>query len=254
MKQYNKFVIAPDRIFGFSWIFLGHLSTVYLMIVGRWDLLLISLMINYFIGQVGISMTYHRALSHRAITLPKWLERVGTIIGGFAMQGSAITWSELHRAHHRLDGTDRDPHSPKFYGCFYVTMCQWAFTSHYTRPCKDISDSWQLTFHRFYYLIYGTIMVTSLFFLNFEWALALFWSPVGMCAIFSGVVNTWLSSWSKDIPKNDMRVQIFSLGEAYHKNHHDLPKNYRFGKYDLTGYLIEKFIVKPEHGTETYIK
>jgi fatty-acid desaturase len=51
-----------------------------------------------------------------------------------------------------------------------------------------------------------------------------------------------LHSWDKDEPVNNQMVQLFVGGEAYHKNHHDRPADVRFGKYDLVGYLAERYL------------
>lgn len=241
MKQFE--IVDRTRIQSYIWIVLGHVALAYLLITWQWQLLLLSLGINYIISQVGISLTFHRALSHNAIVLPKWLEVIGSFIGGFAMQGSPLSWAVVHRTHHAHTATEKDPHSPKYLGSWYVTIFGYAFSRSIPKYSVKLLKTWHATFHKWYYPIYGTILIGSLFVLPFDLALALFWAPIAIVFQFENFVNTWLHNWDKDVPVNNQWVQFFVLGEAYHHNHHEDSKRLRFGKYDLVGYLAEKFLV-----------
>ena len=47
----------------------------------------------YFItGCLGITLSYHRQLSHRSFTTPKWLEYVFAYCGVMAVQGDPMEW------------------------------------------------------------------------------------------------------------------------------------------------------------------
>ena len=77
----NKFHdVSLHRIFGFIWIVLGHLALIYLIVTLKWQLLLLALFVHYVIAIPGISMTYHRSISHNAVALPKWLEFIGLFL------------------------------------------------------------------------------------------------------------------------------------------------------------------------------
>lgn len=48
---------------------------------------------QYFItGCLGITLSYHRQLSHRSFTTPKWLEYVFAYCGVMAVQGDPLEW------------------------------------------------------------------------------------------------------------------------------------------------------------------
>jgi fatty-acid desaturase len=241
MKRFAE--VDRSRLQGFLWIVLGHAALLYLLVTWQWQLLLLALGINYIISQIGISLTFHRALAHQSVKLPLWLEVVGSIIGGFAMQGSPLSWAVVHRTHHAHSGEEKDPHSPKQLGTWYVTIFGYSFSKSIPRYSVKLFRTWHAKFHKWYYPIYGTILIGSFFVLPFDLALALFWAPIAIVYQFENFVNTWLHSWNKDVPVNNQWVQLFVLGEAYHHNHHEDSKRVRFGKYDLIGWIAEKFLV-----------
>jgi|TARA_B100001094_G_C18192764_1_gene808434 stearoyl-CoA desaturase (delta-9 desaturase) len=242
MKQFE--IVDTSRIASYVWIALGHLALLYLVVTWQWQLLLVALGINYVISQIGISLTFHRALAHQSVKLPLWLEVLGSIIGGFAMQGSPLSWAVVHRTHHAHTATEKDPHSPKHLGSWYVTIFGYAFSKSIPKYSIKLMRTWHATFHKYYYPVYGAILIGSLLVLPFETALAIFWAPIAIVFQFENFVNTWLHSWNKDVPVNNHWVQLFVLGEAYHQNHHDDSKRLRFGKYDLVGWIAERLFVK----------
>ena len=77
---------------------------------------------SYFVsGCLGITLSYHRQLSHRSFTTPKWLEYILAYCGVLAAQGDPIEWVSGHRYHHLHTDTPLDPHSP-FEGFFWSHM------------------------------------------------------------------------------------------------------------------------------------
>lgn len=240
MKRFE--IVTPKTVGYLSWIMLGHLALAFLIYQQEWSLLLISLGLYYIISQVGISFTFHKILSHKAAKVPFWLEFVGSIIGGFAMQGSPLSWAIVHRTHHKYSGTPKDPTSTSNLGSWYIHCFGYVFSKFDVRLGVDLFKTWQGKLHRYYYPIYGTILIGSLFVLDFNVALALFWAPISLTFNFENFINTWAHDWDRDIPIDSVPLRIFLIGEAYHKAHHDNPSMMRFGKYDLMGYLGEKFL------------
>src|SRR5580692_9402532 len=62
---------------------------------------------------VGIAVSYHRQLTHRGFTTPKWLEHAMALCGAMALQGSPTYWVAVHRMHHQFTDRPGDPHSPR---------------------------------------------------------------------------------------------------------------------------------------------
>ena len=79
---------------------------------------------SYFVtGCLGITLSYHRQLSHRSFQTPKWLEYVLAYCGAMAVQGDPMEWVSCHRYHHLHTETPLDPHSP--YEGFWFSHAGW---------------------------------------------------------------------------------------------------------------------------------
>jgi stearoyl-CoA desaturase (Delta-9 desaturase) len=54
--------------------------------------------VTYFItGCLGITLSYHRQLSHKSFRTPRWLEYVFAYFGALAVQGDPKEWVSTHR-------------------------------------------------------------------------------------------------------------------------------------------------------------
>ena len=74
-------------------------------------------------GCLGITLSFHRQLSHRSFKTPKWLEYALAYCGVLAVQGDPIEWVSSHRYHHLHTDTPLDPHSP--YEGFWWSHMGW---------------------------------------------------------------------------------------------------------------------------------
>jgi fatty-acid desaturase len=72
----------------------------------------------YALAGLGVNLGYHRILSHRSLTVPKWLERFLATLG--APAGTPVQWAGNHRFHHAHTDTELDPHSPVKRGFWYA--------------------------------------------------------------------------------------------------------------------------------------
>ena len=70
------------------------------------------LVVCYLVTAVGITVGYHRLLTHRAFATHAWLERVFAVLGSLSVQGSVLDWVADHRKHHAHTDREGDPHSP----------------------------------------------------------------------------------------------------------------------------------------------
>jgi stearoyl-CoA desaturase (delta-9 desaturase) len=242
MKRFQELTFS--RLYGFFWIVLGHVALGYLIVTLQWQLLLVALGMHYLISIVGISMTYHRSISHNAVQLPRWLEFIGLFVAGLSLQGSALSWTAAHRQHHRYQGTDKDPHSPKLMSAWYVQIFGYGFSKIDPRSVANLFKTHHAVWHRYYYWIYVPILLGSLLALPPDLALALFWAPIAIVFHFEGFINTWTHNWNQDVPGNKPWVNLFVGGEAWHENHHTHPGNLRFHKYDVLGLILERYFKK----------
>src|SRR4051794_17696908 len=82
--------------------------------VGPTDLAILAGM--YLVSAFGITIGYHRLLTHRAFDSPKPVKYALAIMGQTAVQGPVIDWVADHRKHHAFTDEDGDPHSPHGHG------------------------------------------------------------------------------------------------------------------------------------------
>ena len=66
----------------------------------------------YLVTAIGITVGFHRLLTHRSFQTSKSLEYLFAALGSMAVQGPVISWVADHRKHHAHTDKDGDPHSP----------------------------------------------------------------------------------------------------------------------------------------------
>ena len=113
-------VLQTDRTFQqpINWtttFFLGafHVGAIAALFFFTWKAFLISFVLWWIAGSLGIGMGYHRLLTHRGYKTPKWVEYILTTCGALALEGGPIAWVATHRVHHQLTDVEGDPHSPR---------------------------------------------------------------------------------------------------------------------------------------------
>ncbi len=79
-------------------------------VVSATDLAIAAAM--YLLTAAGITVGFHRLLTHRSFQTSKPLEYVFAILGTMAVQGPTIAWVADHRKHHAHADEEGDPHSP----------------------------------------------------------------------------------------------------------------------------------------------
>jgi stearoyl-CoA desaturase (Delta-9 desaturase) len=70
----------------------------------------------YALAGFGVTIGYHRLLTHRAFDAPRVVRLALAIFGSIAAQGAVIRWCATHRRHHQTSDRDGDPHSPHIHG------------------------------------------------------------------------------------------------------------------------------------------
>ena len=66
----------------------------------------------YLLTALGITVGFHRLLTHRAFLASKPVEYTLAVLGSMAVQGPVISWVADHRKHHAHTDVEGDPHSP----------------------------------------------------------------------------------------------------------------------------------------------
>ena len=228
-------------------------------------------------GVLGITICYHRLLTHRSFACPKRVEHTLAVLGLMSMQDAPARWVAVHRRHHEHADEVLDPHSPA--NSFFWSHIGWLLVDHpdltrygiYERYAKDILRD------RFYVQLerrIGWIMLASwiaFYLLGFVIEFALggsfmdavqFGSSVLVWGVFVRTVAVWHISWSinsvthrfgyrnyetDEGSRNSIFISILSAGEGWHNNHHADPRSANFGhrwwEVDVS-YLIIRLLKK----------
>lgn len=194
-----------------------------------------------FVGII-ISAFYHRQLTHRAWKCPRWLEYVLTILAAGHALTPAISWTAIHRKHHRMSDTIEDPHGPKIgfinnaLISFYKTDLKYA-----GRLLKDKLYMFQVNYYVHIAVVY--FIVWSFIFGPTSWLIINGYAYIAQASI------NWITH--KDGPLNLSHVHaLFFSGETYHKNHHIHPNEATTGLVDLPYHLFIK-VIDPEISKRT---
>jgi stearoyl-CoA desaturase (delta-9 desaturase) len=70
----------------------------------------------YVLTGLGVTVGFHRLLTHRAFIAARPLRTALAIAGSMSFQGDVIGWVAIHRRHHAFTDRPGDPHSPYRYG------------------------------------------------------------------------------------------------------------------------------------------
>jgi stearoyl-CoA desaturase (delta-9 desaturase) len=68
--------------------------------------------ILYVLTGLGITVGFHRHLTHRAFATSRAVRGVLAALGSAAIEGPVISWVADHRKHHAFSDREGDPHSP----------------------------------------------------------------------------------------------------------------------------------------------
>lgn len=138
-----------------------HFLSLFAPFQFNWGAFWVAIVLYIVTGLFGITLSFHRNLSHRSFKVPKWLEylfaycgvqalQVGRISMQFkkknccgicswwfsenfflflcvcvGLQGNPIDWVSTHRYHHQFCDSERDPHSPN--EGFWFSHMSWLF-------------------------------------------------------------------------------------------------------------------------------
>ena len=66
----------------------------------------------YLLTAIGITVGFHRLLTHRSFETSPLLRGAFAALGSAAIEGPVISWVADHRKHHAFSDEEGDPHSP----------------------------------------------------------------------------------------------------------------------------------------------
>lgn len=220
------------------------------------DLIIAATM--YLLTAVGITVGFHRLLTHRSFQTSKPVEYLFAVLGSMAVQGPVISWVADHRKHHAHTDREGDPHSPHVgldghtagvLNGLWHAHTGWLMSTQgradWRRYAPDLyEDGGMRTISRQFvlillvglglpalagYLVSGTLAGA---------ATGLLWG--GLVRVFFVHHVTWSVNsvchflGSRRFQTDDRSTNVFwlalpSLGEAWHHNHHAFPRSAAHG-------------------------
>ncbi|MCM2317694.1 MAG: fatty acid desaturase [Thermoanaerobaculia bacterium] len=201
-----------------------------------WKVVLATFAIAW-VGGLGVTVCYHRALAHRAVQLNPVVRHFLIFFAQFCGSGSPDSWTANHRQHHAKVETPEDISSPAI-GGFWWSHLRWLWQAGnvpLSRWCPDL-DRPQ---YRFWNRMQIPVLAISLFvWIPFGWA-AFFWlGPMRLVASLHAqcFVNSIAHMRPDAKPGEDSSQNIWWLGflqflqgENWHANHHARPASARLG-------------------------
>ena len=223
--------------------------------VGPWDLLVMAVL--YAASGLGVTVGFHRLLTHRAFRTRKPLEYVFAILGSLAVQGTVIDWVADHRKHHAHADEDGDPHSPYEFGTGWLAALKGLWHAHvgwllvhghqaderkYAREL--VEDRGMVAVSRAFPLIVAAGLVIPAGIGYLVWGdlkgalIGLIWGGLVRVFLLHHVtfsINSVCHFFGRRrFPTPDRSTNVFwlalpSFGESWHNNHHAFPRSARHG-------------------------
>ncbi|MGA2759320.1 MAG: fatty acid desaturase [Candidatus Cybelea sp.] len=220
-----------------------------------WSALAAAAVVSYATVALGISLCFHRILTHRSLRLLKPIEYLFAIFGTLALQADPIRWVSVHRKHHAHADHEGDPHS--IADGFKWAHMDWIYRHNIALPSVE-------EMRHFAPDLYSEPFYRVLQYLNIPLQLALGlglfalggWSWV-IWGIFVRLALSYHTTWlvnsaahmlgyrsyqTPDQSTNCWWVALISWGEGWHNNHHAFPFSARHGlrwfELDLTWWHV----------------
>ena len=76
------------------------------------------MLVGYVLTALGITIGYHRMLTHRSFEANPVVKFIFLALGSMALQGICFDWASNHIKHHAHTDKEDDPHSP-LHGLFH---------------------------------------------------------------------------------------------------------------------------------------
>jgi stearoyl-CoA desaturase (Delta-9 desaturase) len=251
--------------------FLAALAAMALLwnrIVRPADLAIMAAM--YLLTALGVTVGFHRLLTHRAFATSKPLQYAFAVLGSMAVEGPVIDWVADHRKHHAHTDVEGDPHSPHvghgdgirgvLTGLWHAHV-GWLLVEQGRADrrrfapdlCEDVGM--RAISRAFPFLVAAGLALPALVGYAIGGlsgaATGLLWG--GLVRVFFVHHVTWSINsvchfaGSRRFPIEDHSTNVFwlalpTMGESWHHNHHAFPRSARHGlrwwEFDVSGLVI----------------
>ncbi len=233
----------------------------------------LGLLVFFYVATAfGVTLGFHRMLTHRAFESSRPFRAVVAVLGSMSAQGPVITWVADHRMHHAFTDRDGDPHSPHLSGPGLWGAVKGLWHAHMGWLLVSASTA---SPDRFAPDLVNDPLIQSIDNLFLAWVALGFAIPFAVGWLFGGSVGAALTAllWGglvrifllhhvtfsinsvchfagrrrfdiDDESRNVFWLSPLSMGEAWHHNHHAFPTSAFHGLTfwerlaDPTGWLI----------------
>jgi stearoyl-CoA desaturase (delta-9 desaturase) len=228
---------------------------------------LVVMLVMFILGGFGITIGYHRMLTHKSFQAPEWVRAFFLITGSMTLQGPALNWAATHIQHHANSDMEDDPHSPL--KSFFHAHVGW------------ILDDFQPNIEKYAKPLLKDPLIVFISKTFFVWVALGFLVPTVVCGwiqslhggglhgfeigalqgfFWGGLVRVFLNhhvTWSvnsichtfggrdfetTDVSRNNFIFGILAMGEGWHNNHHAFPRSAFHGmkwwQIDPSAYVI----------------
>jgi stearoyl-CoA desaturase (delta-9 desaturase) len=212
----------------------------------------------YVLTGLGITVGFHRHLTHRAFKTTRWVRGVFAALGSAAIEGPVIAWVADHRKHHAFTDVPGDPHSPHvdhgvglrgaLRGLLHAHV-GWLFIhtqrGNKERYAPDLISDPTIRFIDRTFVLWVVIGLAAPFVLGFAIGGSVITGLTGM--LWGGLVRVFLLHHvtysinslchffgrrrfaTGDESRNLLWLAPLSFGESWHNNHHAFPTSAHHG-------------------------
>jgi stearoyl-CoA desaturase (Delta-9 desaturase) len=227
--------------------------------------------VMYLVAGLGVTVGFHRLLTHRSFATYKPIAYALAIAGSMAVQGPVIGWVADHRKHHAHTDEEGDPHSPHvghgagvmgaIKGLWWAHL-GWLLDRHgqadrarYARDLREDAGMRRIS-HAFVPIVLAGLVLP----LAAGFAITGTLAGAATALLWGGLVRIFILqhvTWSvnsvchffgrrrfrtDDESTNVTWVALLSFGEGWHHNHHAFPRSAQHGmrwyEPDVSAWII----------------
>jgi stearoyl-CoA desaturase (delta-9 desaturase) len=210
------------------------------------------LVVMYAITAIGVTIGFHRMLTHDGFQSSKLLRGIFVVLGCMAVPGmSPLSWVATHIKHHAHSDEEGDPHSP-LEGIGHAHL-GWLFHKESYADPKVYAPQllqdpvtmfvdktlpvWAVLSFLIPFLLGGWTGLLWGGVVRFFFTTHIMWSVNSVCHTFGRRAFE-----TTDESRNEWIVGLLAFGEGWHNNHHAFPQSafhgLRWWQFDLSGLMI----------------
>jgi sn-1 stearoyl-lipid 9-desaturase len=260
--------VASRRTWHIKWRYASPIILIHLVALlaclpwfFSWTGVVLAALGQYVFGGIGMNVGYHRLLTHRSFSCPRWMERSLAILGACCLEESPTVWAAWHRKHHHMADKELDPHSPL--ASFLWGHVGWLMVktdnadagklkSRYAADLAadpfygwlEASDNWIKVALVSWAIFFGAGFAAVKFSDGTMTEAIQFGSSLVVWGAAVRTVLVWHITWSvnsvthlwgyrnyetPDNSRNNVLIGLLAGGEGWHNNHHAAPASARHG-------------------------